>query len=209
LELQHKKHPLLEQLHNKVSLGFLRFLKSKFFGSNVLKIISILSLLKEVPIIESKKSLELMETSKKNAQNAQATLAANAGAQQGGAGGNFAPVLTTTKGDLTSLISVGLIGALNTNGTSNTSVLASNLFASGSALAEESNFNKRLLSRYGCYLIIALIKPNENRDLEVFGRIVSMVLEWFHLVCYIPSDASGEIISKIRTNVTFLTHRGH
>ena len=66
--------------------------------------------------------------------------------------------LNTAKGDLTSLIGVGLIGALNTNGYSNTSALASSLFASGSS-SEESNFNKRLLSRYGCYLIISLIDP--------------------------------------------------
>lgn len=159
-----------------------------------------------------------MENTRAKAGAAAASAAAAAGnaslAPGGGAAGqqtagggqsnptaNFAGVLPTAKGDLTSLISVGLIGALNNNGTSNTSVLASNLFASGLS-SEESNFNKRLLSRYGCYLIIALIKPNENEDLEIFGRIVSMVLEWFHLVCYIPSDASGELISKIRTNVS-------
>ena len=39
---------------------------------------------------------------------------------------------------------------------------------------------------------------------EIFGRIVSMVLEWFHLVVYMPSDSSGEIISKIRTQVRLL-----
>lgn len=30
-----------------------------------------------------------------------------------------------------------------------------------------------------------------------------MVLEWFHLVCYMPSDGSGELISKVRSNVIF------
>lgn len=78
---------------------------------------------------------------------------------------SLAPVMATTKGaDLTSLISVGLIGALNTNGCSNTSALASTLFASGSS-SEESNFNKRLLSRFGCYLIITLVKPDETSHL--------------------------------------------
>lgn len=72
------------------------------------------------------------------------------------------PVIAAPKGgDLTSLISVGLIGALNTNGgPSNTSALASSLFASGTS-TEESNFNKRLLSRFGCYLIITVVKPDE------------------------------------------------
>lgn len=79
---------------------------------------------------------------------------------------NLPPGLSNTKGDLSSLISVGLIGALNTNGFSNTGALASSLFASGSS-SEESNFNKRLLSRYGCYLIISLIKPNESGDLVI------------------------------------------
>ena len=32
-----------------------------------------------------------------------------------------------------------------------------------------------------------------------------MVLQWFHFVCYVPSDSSAELISKIRTQVrTFL-----
>ncbi len=66
------------------------------------------------------------------------------------------------KGDLTSLIGAGLIGALNTNGFNNTSQFASNLFAIGST--EESAFNKRLLSRYGSYLIISLIDPKEVVD---------------------------------------------
>jgi hypothetical protein len=114
-------------------------------------------------------------------------------------GGGLGANLTSQKGgDITSLIGVGLMGALNTNGFSNTSALASSLFSTGS-LIEESNFNKRLLSRFACYLIYSLIKPSEVGDIETFGRIISMVLEWFHLVCYIPSDASGELISKIRT----------
>ena len=71
-----------------------------------------------------------------------------------------APIFSTSKGDLTNLLGVGLIGALNTNGHSNTSALASNLFASGSSI-DESSFNKRLLSRFGCYLIISLINPSE------------------------------------------------
>lgn len=79
------------------------------------------------------------------------------------------PVIATPKGgDLTSLISVGLIGALNTNGgQSNTSALASTLFASG-ASTEESSFNKRLLSRFGCYLIITVVKPDEIGTLVRF-----------------------------------------
>lgn len=120
-------------------------------------------------------------------------------------GANMPPIIQTAKGDLTNLIGVGLIGALNTNGFSNTSALASNLFASGSS-SDESSFNKRLLSRYGCYLIISLIDPTEfTPDIETFGRIISMVLQWFHMVCYIPSDASGEIIAKLRTRVNTAT----
>jgi hypothetical protein len=112
---------------------------------------------------------------------------------------NVLPIIQTAKGDLTNLIGVGLIGALNTNGFSNTSALASNLFASGSS-SDESSFNKRLLSRFGCYLIISLIEPTSaTSHLEIFGRIISMVIQWFHSVCYMPSDASGEIICKLRT----------
>jgi len=107
--------------------------------------------------------------------------------------------LLTNKGDLTNLIGVGLIGALNTNGFSNTSALASNLFASGSS-SDESAFNKRLLSRFACYLIVQLVPASQlPPDLPLFGRLVACLLQWFHAVCYVPSDASGELVAKLRS----------
>jgi hypothetical protein len=121
------------------------------------------SLLKEVPILEAKGKAEHVEERKKSSHavtnfgNIGGGGGGNAGGNQ--AGGVLPPGLTTSRGDLTNLIGVGLIGALNTNGYSNTSALASTLFASGAS--EESNFSKRLLSRYGCYLIISLIKAKE------------------------------------------------
>lgn len=143
--------------------------------------------MKEVPIVDSKKSDIVLNDSARQ-QNFGTSISGPSGFQAG----------QSTKPDLTNLISVGLIGALNNNGHSNTGVLANNLFSISS---EESNFNKRLLSRYGCYLIVSTIKPNEIdlENMQTFGKIVSMVLEWFHLVCYMPSDTSGELISKIRT----------
>lgn len=176
-----------------------------------------LSLLKEAPVVESKKGAEMVEQSKRmNTQSGGANVPNTAGspgsaaagatstasaavaaatttpASAGGGGGGIGsgsaggggggtggastsvtpsipmPVIATPKGgDLTSLISVGLIGALNVNGgTSNTSALASTLFATGST-TEESNFNKRLLSRFGCYLIITSVKPDEIGTLVI------------------------------------------
>ena len=163
-----------------------------------------------MPIVESRKNLDFMDHNTKKSTNPSATLnIAGMGGSGAGSSANMLaqspagpvglPSISSPKGDITSLIGVGLIGALNTNGFSNTSALASSLFSTGS-LIEESNFNKRLLSRFSCYLIYSLIKPAEPCvDIETFGRVISMVLEWFHLVCYIPSDASGELISKIRT----------
>lgn len=130
------------------------------------------------------------------------------------------------KGDFTNLIGVGLIGALNNNGFSNTSVLASNLFANH-ATVEESGANKRLLSRFGCYLILTLVNPSEfgeivsmffleylsnNRlsvlfilnEKEIFGKILGMTLQWFHLVCHVPSDSSADLIAKLRTQVILI-----
>ena len=66
--------------------------------------------------------------------------------------------------DKQNLISVGLIGALTNNGHSTTAAQIPILLAQ----ADDSSFNKRLLSRYGCYLIINLIDPSE------FGEMVSL-----------------------------------
>ena len=114
---------------------------------------------------------------------------------------------TSGKTDLTNLIGVGLIGALNANanGTSSTSLLMTNLYSSCSSI-EESDFNKRLLSRLGCYLTISLVDPKEIGEMETFGHWISMVLQWFHLACYMPSDYSGDLLSKIRTQVKILTN---
>ncbi len=112
------------------------------------------------------------------------------------------------KGDLTNLIGVGLIGALNTNGFSNTSALASSLFASGSS-SDESAFNKRLLSRFACYLIVALVPARAPpADLRLFGRLVAALLQWFHAVCYVPSDASGELVGRVRSQCVLPWLRG-
>ena len=153
-----------------------------------------------MPLFESKK-----ETNEENKRKPSITGLGMTSLSPSGTGKGVSSTSTSSgmppgKGDLTSLIGAGLIGALNSNGFSNTSALASNLFAIGST--EESAFNKRLISRYGSYLIISLIKPNEVvEDWETFGTIISMVVQWFHMVCYIPSDSSGEIISKLRTKV--------
>ncbi len=161
---------------------------------------TIINLLKEVPIIESRKSLDFMEQSMKkntasasailnnntnntnsnnnnsanntnnnnnnNVNNSNSTNPLSSGLAPHISSVNLGNNLTTPKGDITSLIGVGLIGALNTNGFSNTSTLASSLFSTGSLL-EESNFNKRLLSRFACYLIYSLIKPVENQDIVI------------------------------------------
>ena len=113
---------------------------------------------------------------------------------------------------------------MNNNGFSNTSVLASNLFANH-ATVEESGANKRLLSRFGCYLMLSLVNPSEFGEIvnkfildldlhnnclfvfifkEIFGKILGMTLQWFHLVCHVPSDSSAELIAKLRTQVTFI-----
>ncbi len=67
----------------------------------------------------------------------------------------------TLKLDKQNLISVGLIGALTNNGFSSTAQQLPNLLSQ----AEDSNFNKRLLSRYGCYLIVFLIEPSEYGEM--------------------------------------------
>lgn len=39
---------------------------------------------------------------------------------------------------------------------------------------------------------------------EAFGRILSMLFQWFVTVSYLPADASGELISKFRTQVVII-----
>jgi protein unc-79 len=152
--------------------------------------VSIINLLKDVPKLEIKRPTSANDSdsssNKKNAPSASInnlTLAASRNLNAG----------------TSNLISVGLIGAHSSNLHPITTSMASTILT-GVSLVDNSSTNRRLLSRYGCYLIISLLKPNECEDLEIFGSIISMVLQWFHRVCYIPSDSSGELIAKMRTN---------
>jgi len=195
------------------------------------------SLLKEAQVNESKKGFEPSQTIYKQTS----TLAPNVntvfppGSNQPTNNNNTGhnnnqnntnANVSAPKGDFTNLIGVGLIGALNNNGFSNTSVLASNLFANHASV-EESGANKRLLSRFGCYLILSLVNPSEFGEIvstflsecsclsllnyslkkiqkEIFGKILGMTLQWFHLVCHVPSDSSAELIAKLRTQVILI-----
>ncbi len=140
------------------------------------------SLLKEAQVIETKKSFEQAHTIYKQSSNITTNANAvftpalnqlannNNNNNQNNANAN----IPTPKADFTNLIGVGLIGALNNNGFSNTSVLASNLFATHASV-EESGANKRLLSRFGCYLILSLVNPSE------FGEIVRKLFIFYYL----------------------------
>ena len=134
---------------------------------------TIINLLKEVPLIEARKTLDFMDQSLRkntssgaNANSQMNQSSSNNSTNNNNATSNLGANLPSTKGELSDLIGVGLIGAMNTTGFSNASALASSIFSTG-CLLEESNFNKRLLSRFACYLIYSLIKPSENGDIVI------------------------------------------
>ena len=85
--------------------------------------------------------------------------------------------------------------------------------------ADVGRIGRKLLSRYGIYLILALIEPTSYgppvgcnflfHDMktylcfvqEIFGRILSMLFLWFHSTVRLPGNEIGSVLGKLKSEV--------
>ncbi|XP_055879587.1 protein unc-79 homolog isoform X2 [Biomphalaria glabrata] len=69
---------------------------------------------------------------------------------------------------------------------------------------EEENFDvddageRKLLSRYGIWLLVELCKPAEDIPIEVLGRLLGMLFQWFDATAYLPDDNIGNAIERLK-----------
>ena len=45
---------------------------------------------------------------------------------------------------------------------------------------------KRLLSRYGVWLMVGLCAPTEETPVEMLGRLLAALCQWFNATQYLP-----------------------
>ena len=86
---------------------------------------------------------------------------------------------------------------------------------------EEKLARGRLLSRYGVWMLVELCPPNDNADVDVLGRLISMlfqvhsfkprptsvnhfynqtyfVLQWFDATAYLPDSSVGAALERLK-----------
>ncbi|CAM1320186.1 UNC79 (predicted) [Pycnogonum litorale] len=58
---------------------------------------------------------------------------------------------------------------------------------------------RRLLSRYGVWLLVGLCSPDEDTPVETLGRLLAMLFEWFYATACLIDDRAGDILEKLKT----------
>ncbi|XP_070180605.1 protein unc-79 homolog isoform X2 [Littorina saxatilis] len=74
---------------------------------------------------------------------------------------------------------------------------------------EEELFNvedageRKLLSRYGIWLLVELCHPREDIPIEVLGRLLGMLFQWFDATAYLPDDNVGNALEKLKPEYVY------
>ncbi|CAI5446505.1 unnamed protein product [Caenorhabditis angaria] len=59
---------------------------------------------------------------------------------------------------------------------------------------------RRMLSRFGVWLMAALCPPNETADPRAIGYIMQNVFEWFATTALLPNDSMGSALEQLKTD---------
>lgn len=63
---------------------------------------------------------------------------------------------------------------------------------------------KRMLSRYGVWLMVAMCPPSPEAPVHAIGYILSMVFQWFTTTALLPNDSMGAALEQLKTDVGLL-----
>ncbi|KAE9556072.1 hypothetical protein FO519_000706 [Halicephalobus sp. NKZ332] len=59
---------------------------------------------------------------------------------------------------------------------------------------------KRMLSRYGIWLMVAMCPPSPEAPVHAIGYILSMVFQWFTTTALLPNDSMGASLEQLKTD---------
>jgi hypothetical protein len=62
---------------------------------------------------------------------------------------------------------------------------------------------RRMLSRYGVWLMAALCPPTPDAPDAAIGYIMSMLFQWFSTTALLPNDSMGAQLEQLKTDVRF------
>uniref|UniRef100_A0A915IDA8 Uncharacterized protein n=1 Tax=Romanomermis culicivorax TaxID=13658 RepID=A0A915IDA8_ROMCU len=57
---------------------------------------------------------------------------------------------------------------------------------------------RRMLSRYGIWMMVGLCTPDEQTPLEPIGHLMSMLFQWFGTTALLPSDNTGVALEQLK-----------
>ncbi|CAI9733136.1 QUALITY PROTEIN: unc-79 homolog [Octopus vulgaris] len=63
---------------------------------------------------------------------------------------------------------------------------------------DEGGTDRKLLSRYGIWLLVELCKPKEDISIEILGRLLSMLFQWFDATAYLTDDNAGSALERLK-----------
>ncbi|KAF7993840.1 hypothetical protein HCN44_011109 [Aphidius gifuensis] len=58
---------------------------------------------------------------------------------------------------------------------------------------------RQLLGRYGVWLLVGLCTPNHDTQIEILGRLLSMLFHWFHITAYSFDGQAESTLEKLKT----------
>ncbi|XP_052767692.1 protein unc-79 homolog [Mya arenaria] len=57
---------------------------------------------------------------------------------------------------------------------------------------------RKMLSRYGIWLLVELCTPREDIPIEMLGRLLGMLFQWFDATAYLPDDNVGNALERLK-----------
>lgn len=61
---------------------------------------------------------------------------------------------------------------------------------------------RRMLSRFGVWLMAALCPPTEIADKKAIGYMMYNVFQWFSTTALLPNDGLGALLEQLKTDVS-------
>lgn len=143
---------------------------------------AVISLLREASILEKSKD------------NDRSMRTHGAGFGAGGGGGAYS---STSAAGPSGIDPGGLGGSLGATGIGATGGVSATTDTVDSTIEE-----RQLLSRYGIWLLIGMCDPAEattTERLELLGRMLAMLCQWFHNTACLPDDQAGSALERIKS----------
>ncbi|XP_074643701.1 protein unc-79 homolog [Tubulanus polymorphus] len=62
----------------------------------------------------------------------------------------------------------------------------------------EEDDEQKLMSRYGVWLLVELCKITDDIPVEILGRLLAMLFQWFDATAYLPDDNVGNALERLK-----------